>query len=258
MLPYVLWPVFFTPFFIGEVHFADYTLTSILKNMILTIAEYKGLWFLIVFWALSLIGYLMRSTGNRFCRDSTKLIMEGTVLCLLLSCFFILSKWSSYELWRQIIAYFTFFFIGVYMSRFQALQRITMNKVIYSICWVVFLVSASQFTGSNLIYRIIGGLASLPVFFCLAQVVKLPRIIKNYLLTLGHYSLAIYIVHWYFLTIYTDTPLLANFSQWWIGLISTVIACVIAYICILFAKLMETIPLLNFLLFGKKARRKYA
>lgn len=255
MLPYFIWPVLIAPFFLGTVQLSNFKITTIFNNMWATLAHYSGLWFLIVFWALSIIGYVMRCVGNQFGRITARLIVEGTILCILLGAILVLQKVSPYELWRQIIAYFPFFFIGVYLSRFQFLQRIACDKRFYTLCWIIFLISASQFDGSNRIYRIIGGLTSIPIFFYLSQTLMLPGPIKKFLITLGKYSLAIYIVHWYFLSVCINTPILSNLSQWWIGFLSTVFASGIATACVLFAKLIETIPLLNFLLFGKKISR---
>lgn len=255
LLPYLLWPLIFAPFFYGNVDLSEFTPTKLTEQVITNIKSYSGLWFLITFWALSIIGFITMSSGNLFRSKYKKIMSEGITMSILLGVVYILSEIFPYELWRQILAYFIFFFIGVFMARYEILQKLATTKWIYSICWIILLIGASQFVAgeNHNITKLITGSVSIPVFYYLARTLTVPTAVKNYLMTIGRYSLAIYIVHYYFLFISSKAPLFSNLSVWWITFISIVFAVIITYICVIFAKLIETIPLLNLLLFGKRA-----
>lgn len=255
MLPYLLWPAFFACFFEGNVLFSDFTLPSIIHRLFEVVTNHNGLWFLIVFWSLSIIGYIVTASGNTIQSKRTKIISEVLLLFMLLAFTAALHKlFPAYLLWKQIITYGPFFFLGVYIHRYESLQKIVSTKLAYTVGWILLFTAASQFKGDNPVYRLLGGIGAIPAFLYAARNIVLPNPYKKWLMTFGQYSLAIYIVHYFFLTISSDIRLLAFFTeltQWWLTFTAIFFSIIIACCCVLFAKFIATIPLLNLLLFGK-------
>lgn len=254
MLPYLMGPLLIAPFFTGNVDLADFAPASFLTNAFSTIRENEGSWFLIAFWSLSLMGFVTMAAGNRFRTTRAKLLTEGAVLGALLMIVFVIYNIHPFELCRHILSYFLFFFVGVLLCQYRALQRLATRKSVYAVCMVVFLAGASQFVAQDNrnVLKLIVGLSSVPVFYYMARRFNLPTALRKFLLLLGRHSLAIYLVHWYLLSIFADGYRFSGLAWWWITFIAVAGSLIISYICVLFAKLVETVPPLNLLLFGKK------
>ena len=113
LIPYIMWASVFSAYFAGTLDWS-----TIPHRMLTTFTEYRGLWFLITFFALSVagsIGAVLLNTINA----KKKLLIDSLITIILLAVFLFLNKSFHYELWRQSIAYFPFFFIGVWLKRYH-------------------------------------------------------------------------------------------------------------------------------------------
>lgn len=255
LIPYIMWASVFSAYFAGTLDWS-----TIPHRILTTFTEYRGLWFLITFFALSVAGNIGAVFLNAI-NTKKKLLVDSLITIILLAIFLFLNKSFHYELWRQSIAYFPFFFIGVWLKRYQFLETLSESDWFYWISFFLFFFFSSMFIEGmadirNNLYRLLGGLFSIFVFTYLAKKCILYNIVRKLLLKLGTYSLAIYCVHWAFLRMFVHKGFLGNmFTEWWLLLIAIPISLLISFLCIWFAKLIATVPVLDFFIFGKKMKK---
>lgn len=102
-------------------------------------------------------------------------------------------------------------------------------------------------------------ICSIIVFYNLFQSHILGERIERYLSFLGQWALVVYVSHFSIISIFPSMNLISGS----LSLISCVLivfpfAIILTYTSIIFGKLIETIPFLNFLLLGKRPKTSFS
>lgn len=251
MVPYLVWGALIQPFFFTNIqNKLDYI--SIMKSMFVTNTSF---WFLPCIFGLIIIFSIYMGL-KRIIRKKSWLI-DFTILLILIINISGSYYFTHYDFLRSIQSYFLPFFIGVYAAENDKFRKFTFSNVhTYAIAIVIFSLVVGFFgvnTGVlNKFIRLITGILSLPICFYFVKHINFPVIVKNQLIFIGRNTLAVYLMHYYFLNA-------INLSAWkennvLINIFFLIISIMVIYICIGLSKFFEINPILSTLVLGKNKK----
>lgn len=250
VVPYVVWYVL-VPKYVSNVSLATMlNPLTIIKQTYIVVIEYKGLWFLLAFFSLS-VGFYIRELLIKQ-KGGGEVIVETISIFFLASIYYGVYKLTGNLLWKISFQYVPIFAVGCWMNKYIAVNKVVISKTTFNWALPVFLLISSQYIYNvNNELKMVVGMLSIPVFAWLAQNMHINKTLKSGLLMLGRYSLAIYCMHSIFLC-HLDAPIK---NDWWLRVIATAIAVVVSSTCVLITIVLEKSVPLNWLLFGKQQKK---
>jgi peptidoglycan/LPS O-acetylase OafA/YrhL len=184
--------------------------------------KWKGIKYGIVFWGLCIIcmGIIWKLTG-------------------------------TFKLATLYIAYFA---TGTILAQIKQIQSLFYQPIISAIAFLcIFLLLPFWESGntsiSNIVVKIIISFSVIIIVYNVCTLLKWYDLWDKFILSCGKYSLVIYVVHWEFLQFVNEKIFIVQNEL--IGFtITLIISILICKTCILFKKITETSPIIDFILFG--------
>ena len=152
--------------------------------------------------------------------------------------------------------FFSFFIMGVFISKYEILEKVICEPWAYAIAFVFFCLLSTHWTTDGAFKDDLLKVIIAPCSFVVME--KVSRMIEgskagHYLSILGKYSLSIYCSHWALLCIDSSISWdLTYFNDFWVLIIAAVLAVVVMACCVVFVKITEDNKWLGLFLFGKK------
>jgi fucose 4-O-acetylase-like acetyltransferase len=246
MVPYVVWGVL-----VGKVlqrydWLSAQAWMQVVKECVDIVVYYKGLWFLMAFFSLSIGFYLVSIVLNK--KKSGGVI----ALALLALIYMGLYKVTGCLLWKISLQYIPVFGLGCLTCGSEKLYKWISDKRTMNWAMPCFLLVASfHLWNLNNWLKMPAGLLAVPVFIGLCQHMNFGHHLKKSLLTLGRYSLAIYCMHGFFLA-YLPYHFGDDLYMGWVAIGLAVVVCAL---CVGVTAVLEKSSVLNCLLFGKLPRK---
>jgi fucose 4-O-acetylase-like acetyltransferase len=207
---------------------------------------YKGLWFLLAFFSLSIGFYLV-------CVVLKKSKSGGVISLVLLALIYLcLFKLTGNLLWKISLQYIPVFGLGCWMCGSEKVYGWLTAKKTFN--WVLpcFLIAASyyQYEVNNWMKMVVG-LLSAPTFVWLCQHLEFGERVKGWLLKLGNRSLSIYCMQGFFFA-FLPYGFGDDLYQ---GMVAIVLGVVISSLCVWVTTVLEKSTVLNCLLFGRLPKK---
>lgn len=214
----------------------------------------NGLWFLIVLFCIQVWFLAMQYVCSKF-HFSKRYMIEGAVGMIFITMIFVLNKVNHMcsGLYTNHI-YYILFFLGSCSAKY--LMSLLKNDIVLLLSIIGFIVFVPKFHmwqhNSSFLILSISLYASI-VVLRVGMAMENAEAKSKRLLTFGKSSLAIYVIHFYFVKILnvvridsSDMALLPLFVT--LG----IVACFIGCICVQISRVISQNCLLNFLVLGRK------
>jgi fucose 4-O-acetylase-like acetyltransferase len=249
VLPLLTWSLLVNKYFFSK-NFQFISLDDVLNTLL-----HPGLWFLqvlfeiyILFGIFSLLVHYLNKKGSIY----LDIILVSLILALLVIGSLMIDKTH----FMTLTLFTAFFFLGSFISRYSFIEKFIMNKYIYALSLLLFLLSSTHWmiNGNSFddLLKVVDSTTAFIVLLHLTQQTNWPHIIDSQIQMFGKESLAIYVMQFY-LTSNIRFPFeMAGFNLFIQFLLLTAVAGPIAYICVLSHKIFEHSSILNFLLYGKR------
>lgn len=245
------------PFFVFGV-LLTYTRNGNVVTFITAQMKY-GYWYLWVLFELYLLHYVYRFMHQLSPRIATD-ILTGLAIMIVLKC---MNKFCP--IWinnvlslSQLAQYYPYFFVPVLLQQYHFSEKILNNKWIFTSLLIGSIIMVWLRWNTNLlgINTITTWMLILFVVCWMKQTENVNNALTNFLKSFGKNSLLIYVIH-YFIVLNIDYSWLGEFLQSHYSIygefiITVVISLIIAIISIVIGKLLNQLPYVNFLIFGRK------
>ena len=215
---------------------------------------HPGLWFLQVLFEIHvLFGLfcLLENYFNKKCRIWINLFL--TLLLLFIPVMGIF--WIDKGHFSSVVLFSFFFFFGSFIPRYDYIEKILMNKIVFTIAIVSFITLSSHWQiGRSTLDVILKVVVSFFAFITLLHITKefkFQQTIDSQIQLIGRESLAIYVMHFYITFQITFFSILNGCNLYMQFVIVSALAVLIAYICIGVHRLFQKSDILNLLLYGK-------
>lgn len=239
---------------VGDVTFDD-VINSITRQI-----TSPSLWFLHTLFLIFLLKYaidLAISIGGY----SGGFLGVAALVCLCVAVGTALSIIFKYGWLLSFVMHFSFFMLGLFVSRHETLQRMYRNKTLYMVSFFVFagLMSSYDFSdqasAAQKAIKLGSSIFATVFFYGLFRRTHIPTAVKGILFKMGTASLAIYVTHMtligsigFWIPESLETQPLLKYGG------VTLIGLAWVLFCLGFAKAVEVFPVLNFLLYGRRFR----
>jgi len=254
LLPFLFWNLIVEKYFLQtEWHI------PVLDDLNYALIIWNRLWFLKTLFIIFVLYGLTHWISQKYARRkacfgvdifSFLVIIAGMCVCIVT---------INRELFSSLLLYTSFFYAGMFISKYNRIENLVMNHYVFVGSIVLFLTLVGHWDqeGGNIdkIYKcIIAPMAYITILNICRRISWNPKVSHQFVL-FGKYSLAIYIVHFYLVVFMNYQPVITmnpDANTIILFILSAVVAIVVGYLCIGFAKLIECAPILNFLMFGKR------
>lgn len=255
LIPMLIWPLIRKYFFTNA---TDYN--TILADIAREI-QYPGLWFLKMLFQI-LVVYSLFNVLTIYLNKKMKLWID-ILLCFIFISFLTLFSLVFKE--KAILTFllnFSFFMIGVLISKYDFIKKIIENKISASIIAITFVLFVGHYNfiqQDTLIMKglkVIISLTAVSLFYYLTKKITLPLRLDNYICKIGQKSLIIYVTHFSFLSIlHTSMLLPPNISLVLLILIIIPLSILLVSFCVGIGKLVSFFPYLNYLFYGVRINK---
>lgn len=252
LIPMLSWPLIHKYFFTNA---NDYSLDSI-GNILLSEIANPGLWFLKMLFEIFVIYSVFHIISNSLNSRKTITIDLLLITSSYLLFGFVLYLTEDHGIITFILNY-SFFMVGVFLSKFNLVLKIIENKYIASFGTLIFMLIVGHyvFLQSDLLLmkalKIIISLTAIVSFYTVFKKIGLPIWLDSYLSKLGQKSLLIYVTHFSFFSLLSSNILLAKeISTPLLLLIIIPISIILMSFCIAIGNVIAVFPFLNFLFYG--------
>lgn len=252
LLPFFAWPLFVNKFVFPNT--INYNFLEAAVGLVNNPGG--GLWFLWILFYIILF-------HSFFLRLSTKLNTENRILLdvLIASSILLLAVPLEYF---QVISYtrsfmlcFIFFYIGVFVSKYNMLTSLFLNKYLFYLAFIVFITVSGHYrvldSGIvNLALKMVSSLTAIVVFYYTVINITWNLYIDRFVRLIGINSLIVYVTHYRLLEMFIEDY---QFPR--MGILTLVIFCIaaaafISYACVLIHRIVELCQPLNLILYGNR------
>lgn len=253
LIPFLSWQLLVNPFF-----FRDNTISNpIFKFLNLVTHLSAGLWFLWFLFLLTLLYSLFLFISNKLNRKNTVLI-DVIVLAVTLIPLLLIKHLQFVSYINSLILYFLFYFLGIFISKFELIKSLISNSIVFSISILIFILLCRTYhfgdeSGKNLLIKIILSCSSIISLYNIVKRFKWNPFIDASIRAWGKNSLIIYVTHFSIVSFLSYGYTIPQLEIFPLLLGTTITAIIIILFCLGIARLVETIPLLDLLLYGRKA-----
>ena len=250
VIPFLFWNLIAEKYFLRTVWHIP-----ALNDLTDAVLLWNRLWFLkmlfIIFVFYGITHWISKMfTKPKVCFCADVILFLAVAACIGAS---ILTVDKDY--FTSLLLFTSFFYLGAFISKYQWMEKLTMNHYVFSGSVILFLtwICHWDLEGGNIdkLYKcIISPVAYIIILNICRRITWNPKV-SNQFEMFGKYSLAIYIVHFYLIE-FTNHATVIEMNPVILFILSAVVAVMVGYLCIGFAKLMECSPVLDFLMFGKR------
>lgn len=251
IIPFLIWGIIIDNYFFSE----KFQLIS--TKEIISYIKYPGnTWFLQklfeIYCIYSISKTLTAKIQSPLFNGFTLLVTSLSINILL---YFIIDRTH----YLSVLLFNLFFYFGYFSFKFNFIQKYINKEFIFSICIIIFSLLVVHWSyDSNMIDKLLKIIISITAFIILHNIcnrIKWNTFISNALSMWGRYSLAIYLIHFYFVPILKEPINLSfNMNSLLFGFMVFLYSLPIIYICIFIAKIIETSLITNFIIFGKRKK----
>lgn len=253
LIPFFSWELVFKYCFTSETDFTIQTLLGTISNQFF----HPGLWFLLSLFEIMVV-YVFFYLISKHLNKQKEIVYEIGLFSAMIIFFLIINNFLSGRLFSFLLN-LSFFFVGVFLSKFEILKSLVQKKTIYlaSGLSLMVLIGHYNFIESNLSImkglKVIISISAIVFFYNLSKVLVIPKGFNEILGNWGKSTMVIYVTQFQFFTILTRSSLLpSDTSIVLLAIIAIPLSVILIYICIGFGKIAETIPILNLILYGKR------
>lgn len=250
LVPFFSWQLIVLPFF-----FVRSVKVDIYQSLILLIKNpSSGLWFL---WFLFFLVFIY--SIFLFFSDKLKVrygFLKDVILCFtLLVMLFSIRHFELINYIDSFILYFIFFFIGVFTGKYNFIKKFILNKNVFSISLLFFILLSGQYEFANqsiqnLILKLVISLSAIISLYYLVNNFLFYKGIDSLIVTWGQNSLIIYSTHFYLIDSFVNHKLSSDFNIFFTALLASCFAFAVIICCLYIFKIVEMSKILNFMLFG--------
>lgn len=255
LIPFFSWALVFKYFFTSDLDLTIQSFIGILSNQIVN----PGLWFLLMLFEIMLVYSLFYVVSKKI--NKRKIFISDFLLLSSIIIFFLAINSLIPGLMLSFLLNFSFFFVGVFLSKFEFIRIFVQKKNVFLLSAISFmlLVGHYNYSESDLALmkglKVIISLVAISLFYNLSKVLILSNGLNNFLINLGKSTLVIYVTQFSFLSILPRTNLIpSDASIVYLGIIAIPLSLILIYLCIGLGKIAETIPVLNLMLYGKQIK----
>ncbi|WP_372755664.1 acyltransferase family protein [Labilibaculum sp.] len=249
LVPLFVWSLIINKFFFSA-HWSFITLDDI-KNVILN----PGLWFLKTLFEIFLVYGLFQLVSMRIDKQN-KLFLDIFLLVIILSILFGGYLLVNNSYFGSLLLYTISFYTGVFISKYAWIEKLVMNKWVFTICTSGFMIFGCHWVfGGNMIddlYKIIISVMSFISIMNICRRIKWKPIISNQFILFGKESLAIYIIQFYLTDWKLENAGLGSINSFVLLTILFSTSVFIAYLCVGFSRIIALIPFFNYTMLGRK------
>lgn len=258
LIPMLSWPLIHKYFF---TYSDDYDFNSI-GNILMSEIANPGLWFLKMLFEIFAIYSIFHVFSKTVNKRKTITIDLLIIILFYILLGFILFLSNDHSVLTFILN-FSFFMVGVFLSKFNLILNIIQNKYIASCSALIFMLIVGHyvFLQSETIVmkalKVISTLAAIISFYTIFKKIELSVWLDAFICKLGKKSLLIYVTQFSFLTILSSNFLLAKeISTPLLLLIAVPISIILMSFCMAIGNIISIFPFLNLLFFVVKIRSK--
>lgn len=253
LIPFFSWALVFRYCFTAEANYSIQVLIETLTNQLIN----PGLWFLLSLFEIMVVYALFVLISKKINRQND-IIREIGLFSAIIILFLVMNNLLSGKL-LSFLLNLSFFFVGVFLSKFEILRILVQKKTIYlaSGLSLMLLISHYNFNDSFLSImkglKVIISLSAIAFFYNLSQILVLPEVFNKILGDWGRSTMVIYVTQFQFFIILSGTNLIpSDTSIVLLGIIAIPLSLLLIYLCIGLGKIAETMPALNLFLYGKR------
>ena len=254
ILPFLFWNLIAEKYFLQTAwHFPE------LNDLNATLILWNRLWFLKTLFIIFVFYGLTHWISQKYAQQKTSFFVDIFSFLVIVAGMSVCIVKIDKVFFSSLLLFIFFFYAGIFISKYKWIENLTMNHYVFAGSIVLFLTLVGHWDleGEN-IDKFLKCIISPMVYVIILNICRRirwnPRVSRQ-LVLFGKYSLSIYIVHFYVVIFMNYEQMIAmnpNINTIIVFILSAVVATVIGYLCIGFAKIIECAPVLNFLMFGKK------
>jgi fucose 4-O-acetylase-like acetyltransferase len=249
LLPFLFWTLIVRRYFFIQ----EWTILS-MNDFINAVLSWNGLWFLKSLFEILVIYGLFHWISTKF-NVKKNFFMDIIILLLpvlIIGLGIIFIDKSSFI---SLLLYTFFFYFGVFISKYNWIEKFIMNSYVFECCLCLFMIIVCHWVyGGNVyddLYKII---ISVSIFIAIMNICRRMTwnpFVSSQIITFGKYSLAIYVEHFCLIKIFANNEMFIEMNPFILFFVIAIIAIILSYLCIGFAKIIEKTRVLNLLMFGK-------
>lgn len=251
IIPFLVWGLIINTYFFSE----KFQLISIKE--IISYIKYPGnTWFLQKLFEIYCIYSISRTLTSRIISPLFNgLLLLATSLSINILLYFIVDRTH----YLSVLLFNLFFYFGYFSFKLTLIQKYITKEWVLSLSIFVFSLLVVHWSyESTMIDKLLKIIISITAFIVLYNIckrIKWNPFISNLLSMWGRYSLAIYLIHFYFVPFLKEqSNIQFNINNLVFGVIVLCYSIPIIYICIFIAKIIETSSITNFIIFGKRKK----
>ena len=233
----------------------DYSISNF-KSIFIQELLNPRLWFLQILFFIYLIYsfyYLLSKSFNRESKIGIDLLL---LLLTILILGFISFLFKNYSIITFLLNY-SYFMMGVFLSKFISLKKLIDNKLIASLIFLIFLliVGHYNFKQSELIImkclKVFISITAIISFYYIFKNLNLPNWLDLFFSKLGQKSLIIYVTHFSFIPLFSSIILIPNnISVPFLLIILIPSSVIVIFFSMVIGKIVSIFPFLNFIFYG--------
>ena len=255
LIPFFTWPLLIKPYFFNN--FYD---NNPLKTIeILIKGPSGGLWFLWYLFLLYLLYTLFLALSIKLNKSYSVII--DIILCALV-CIIPITIGALHLITYvdSFLLYYTFFFLGVFVSKYDRIKRIILTNTVFSLCLIVFMMGSRLYdfnshTHLNLAVKMVLSISAINSIYYIVQKIKWNGFIDKYIREWGKNSLVIYVTQFGLLSILPQSMLIPPLNILLLGFITIIFSITTVIVCMAILRIIELSNILNFLLYGRLTNR---
>jgi fucose 4-O-acetylase-like acetyltransferase len=257
LVPMLIWPLVNQFFFTNS---TDYSLNSI-AHILFTQIENPGLWFLKMLFQILII-YSLFYFMSVYVNKKMSFLLDVAFYLILTFSLVLFSYLLNDKSILTFLLNFSFFMIGVFISKFDFIKVILEHQIITSILAISFalLVRHFDFTQTDLGImkglKVVISLSAIGLFYSIAKKIVLPIWLDRYVCLMGRKSLIIYVTHFSFFSILSKSMLLpADISFLLLLIIIMPLSIIMMSFCVGIGNLVALLPYVNLMLYGVRIKK---
>jgi len=259
LVPFFTWPLIINPYFFNN----QYNNNPFKTLTILINGPSGGLWFLWYLFFLYLLYTLFLALTIRFNRGCsiTLDLLFGALICIIpigVGMSHIISYADSFTL------YYIFFFMGVFVSKFEFIKNFIMTNTVFSCCFIFFMVGSRLYDFNshshlNLAIKLMLSISAIITIYFIVQKIEWNTFIDKYVREWGKNSLVIYVTQFGILSMFPKYFLIPPLNILLLSSITLIFSVITILVCMAALRIIELSEMLNFVLYGRiKKNRKTA
>lgn len=253
LIPLFTWALVAKYLFTSNQDFTIDTIFHILGKQIVD----PGLWFLLMLFEI-MIAYSFFYVFSKILNKRNILLIDLVIFSSLIGTILVINAFF-HGIFMSFLLNISFFFVGVFISKYEIVRSFIQNKWIFLWSGLFFMLLVGHYNFSECDLPIMKGLkviislSAISFFYTLSKVLSIPDKLNDFLCNMGKSTLVIYVTQFAFLSIFPKTALIpSDAGVVLIGIIVIPISMILIYLCIGIGKIVETMPALNLLLYGRQ------